>query len=413
VKQFTVKTATAKSQGLFLNVLAAAIKSCDSEELPQVLLVVNDLLAANPAARRDFFIQKSLIPCLDEMNGAISSQLGATSCREDRANVKNFIENDIKFSAINKFCLENKMQCVRDEIGQAKSLSLKAKQLGVLVPRIMYCAITSPESERDSYLQYLQNMRSSYLKIKVDEVADVCFHAFDAMHGDFTSLLGCFGKNREEQVRNFDALVDGMRGVSIEAYEEGQKEQIACYGSNRSYDTDTVEKKFKQKEIEFLFKNPELTLAALRMLKIGTRGEFEESIFRPLINCSAKGAESVSDVFSSVARQTMKNAMQPNSGSLSDEQAQLLCEGVNLPELLRTERVVGKNIDTIDMILRFIQDRAFDSTNPRISFEDIMSENISPEICQRLQAFVEGESRNYDQRLVDFIRNGVAQRTAH
>ncbi|MDR1528089.1 MAG: hypothetical protein LBS22_00670 [Puniceicoccales bacterium] len=99
------------------------------------------------------------------------------------------------------------------------------------------------------------------------------------------------------------------------------------------------------------------------------------------------------------------------SESLTDKQVQLLCEGVDLSELLYSEETIEKNKDTINTVLKFIQDRALECTDPQISFEDIMPANISKETCQRLLQFV--EEGNYSQKLKDFIKNGVAQRQVH
>jgi hypothetical protein len=384
VKQFTVKTATAKSQGLFLNVLAAAIKSCDSEELPQVLPVVHDLLAANPAARRDFFINKLLIPCLGEVHMEASKS-------GNEIDIKNFVENYKRYSTIEKLCLGNGMQCTTEENTQITPLHLTDKDYISLTKEAIYRAITSPTNERDLHLQNLQHMKSLP---RATRLCELHFEIVDSVHGDFTSLLGCFGEEQEKQLGNFKALVDGLRNIANEILLQNQGAWAQAFISKAS---------------EFLFENTELLYAMLKLAQ--THSDFMQILLPEIINFRGGGDDMLNTIFSA-ARQTMKNAMQPNSGSLSDEQVKLLCEGVNLSAMLENERVVEKNKDTIDMILRFIQDRAFDSTNPRISFEDIMSENISPETCQRLLAFVKDESRNYDQRLVKFIESGVAQRTA-
>jgi hypothetical protein len=411
VKQFRVEMATAKGQELFrqedfLNDLAAAIKSCDSKELPRALPVVHDLLAADPAARRDFFIQKLLISCLEE---------AYEETTKDEINVKNFTEKYKGYLAINQFCVDSKMQY---EEGEQTQINSKCKEIekqvdtkvALLISNTMYCAITAiSEDEKNQHIQRLSGIRQCLLPLQnyfysLENMAMQCGY-FDQISNNFTSILECFGDDHNEQIENFKALVEGLKKISREVLTE----EATHRESDETYDRG---KNWKQKAGKFFEKNQKLMWAALKMSK--TNGSFVDTLFRAFI-VYVGNTDDLSTTFSSAARRTMEKAMggEPSDFSnLLPEQVRLLCEGANLPELLRNDRTAEENKEAIDMVLKFIQ-KALARTDLQISFEDIMSENISQKTCQRLLAFVEGESRNYDPRLVDFIRNGVAQRTAH
>jgi hypothetical protein len=125
-----------------IKLLAAALRSCDSKELPGVLQVVCGIFAGNPEARRDFFINKLLLPCLNEAHAEISKN-------EAEFNAKIFVEKDEKFLKINHFCLDNGMELSVTEEKKAGSLCnkvtefLAAEKIRDVMLETMGYAITS------------------------------------------------------------------------------------------------------------------------------------------------------------------------------------------------------------------------------------------------------------------------------
>ncbi|MDR0742112.1 MAG: hypothetical protein LBE98_01465, partial [Puniceicoccales bacterium] len=403
VKQFTAEAAAAEhkdvfSQEDFLNDLAAAVKGYHSKDLPEALRVIYDLLSADPEARRDFFINRLFIPCLEEAHTKASGITGEND-------IKSFISQNKKYLAINQFRLKNKMKCEGEATNRVWQQNKEiTDKIYTLAMEAMYHVIASPKEERDQHLQYLEDLRNIQNTAGnkcVDVFDSPYFEEFDRMNGDFSSILECFGNDHNEQIGNFKALVEGLKKISREVLTE----EATHRESGETYDR---EKNWKQKAGKFFEENQKLMWAALRMLK--TNQTFVQGTFREFIRCPMRAFEGASESCHLAARQTMKNAVNPDSEPLTNEQVRLLCGGVNLSALLH-ERNIEKNKDTIDMVLRFIQGKALECTDPQISFKDIMPEDISDATCRRLVKFV--EEGNYDQRLVDFIQNGVAQRQAH
>jgi hypothetical protein len=388
VQQFRTEMAATKNKGLFRGeefqtTLAAAIKSCDSNELPQVLSVVHGLLAADPEARRDFFVNKLLIPCLNEIPRDISE----TGTEID---AKSLIGKSENLLTINGFCVSKKVELSAAEGEQIEKLIPTEAQLTFTIAKAICGAITDSGSERDLCLRYLKHVRSSALTSGNGALVGMHFETFDAMekNGDFPNLLQCFGTERNEQIKNFKSLVDGLYSIG--------KRVKAEHGRAKGPEEALV-KKFTQKANEFLLGNQELMWAMLRMLK--TNIFFLKNVLPKFFECIG-GADDRFSFLPLASRQTMKE-----NKTLTDEQVQLLCGGVDLADLLRDTQDVEKNKDTIDTILKFIQNRALTSTAPKISFEDIMpADDISDKTYQRLVEFV--EQGTYSKDLKAFIRNG-------
>ncbi|MDR2432878.1 MAG: hypothetical protein LBD34_03960 [Puniceicoccales bacterium] len=403
VQQFRVKTAAAEREGVFspkdlLDDLAAAVESCNIKDLPKVLSVTYELLSADPKARRDFFINKLLIPCSTKTYAEIpclTETYVKTSNKDEINMVKSLIEKEKKFSAINKFCLAKKMTASSEETNEIYKPAPTDEQWCVLISKVMYYAIVSSEGEREKYLQYLQYLQSGHpCSAQINQACLQKFETFNEMNSD---LLRCFGNTKEDQITNFKAFVDGLRDIAAKVQTEH---------------SDDKEKAFMSRASAFLIDNPELMWEALKMQEMDLF--LWENLFLGIVQCQAK-CEDKSKILSSATLQAMTKAAGNESSdfsNLTDEQVKLLCGGINLSELLKDEQVIETNKNTIDMVLKFVQDKALQCTDPKISFEDLMPEIVKNKTCQRLLKFVEDESSSYDQELKNFIRNGVEQRLA-
>jgi hypothetical protein len=398
VQQFRIETAAAKNSDLFKQeefqgALAAAIKSCDSDELPGVLKTVYDLLSAAPEARRDFFIKELLIPCLDEAHAEMS---------KDEIDVKNSTKKWKNFSAINQFCLKYKdeISCSKGEkLQMVSKLGEVEMPLGHLALKIMYCAITAnTENEKAQLEKDLSEIRK--LSPTMERKMGTYFNSFDGLKNRFTEILRYFGQTQHEQRTSFRSLEDSLKSIANKAIEEccAKKTEVGGFEESERAFHD-FEKSFRQKGNEFLLEKPELMWAVLKMRT--TDKFFFDSFFLTFINFRGN-SDDKNKFFDSLILQIMKNAMEERS-DLTDEQVQLLCKEVNFAAFLGN---IGENKADIDIILRFIQDKAL-SPEPKISFEDIMPANISEETCQNLLGFV--EQGNYNSTLKDFIRSGTKQ----
>jgi hypothetical protein len=395
VQQFRTEMAATKNKGLFRGeefqtTLATAINSCDSNELPHVLSVVHDLLAADPEVQRDFFINKLLIPCLNEIPRDISE----TGTEID---AKSLIGKYGKFLAVNDFCVNNNIepnQTERSQFHLGAHSKLSDKKLSFTITRAMYYAIFGSENERNLCSQYLKDTQSSRLCLNVLGNNSVCFEAFDEMNNDLTSILQGFGENQNEQIASFKAVVEALRNISHRVTTEWAKHVREEVSYN-------PEKSFTQKASECLLEKPALMWAVLKMEK--TNEHFSQALFMEFIDCPLTG-EGRCNFLPSVALQAIKKAVVENSyNNLSDEQVLLLCGGANLSELLRNAQAAEGNKATIDTFLKFIQNRAL-SGDPAISFEDIMPAGVRDTTYQQLVTFVEKGSYNED--LKAFIKNG-------
>ncbi|MDR1528090.1 MAG: hypothetical protein LBS22_00675 [Puniceicoccales bacterium] len=250
VKQFTAQTAAAEHKGLFfrqedfLNDLAAAVKGCDSSELPQVLHVVHNLLFTAPEARKDFLINKLFLPCLEEAH---------TEMSRDEINVKNSTEKYKIYFTIYKFCIEQSLL--------TPTLNKVSDLLPTLAEKAIYFAITaSTQDEKNQYLQCLSEIRENQLDESLEGTCSSSFDVVDKMHGNFTEILQCFGENQNKQVESFETLVDNLKSIRDEVWTEYKE----CQGRNDDFD---VSKNFVQKGSKFLLENPRLMWAALKMKK--------------------------------------------------------------------------------------------------------------------------------------------------
>jgi hypothetical protein len=193
-----------------------------------------------------------------------------------------------------------------------------------------------------------------------------------------------------EGERNFKSLVDGLKNIANVAQ------------ANHEQDVENLEKDFMAKRERIFIENPKINVGSNKDAK--DRHGFFQAVFSRPIDCPVFGFEGTSNLIISVALQTMKNVIEKGM-SLTDEQVQLLCGGVDLADLLREPE---ENRETIDMVLRFIQDRALAGREPLISFEDIIPADIKNKTYQRLVTFVEQEAEQgrYSENLKNFIRNG-------
>ncbi|MDR2603274.1 MAG: hypothetical protein LBC11_01800 [Puniceicoccales bacterium] len=391
VRQFRIETAATKSQeifksGDFQNDLADAIRNCDSKELLQAIQAAYDMLAGDPGARRDFFINKLLIP----FSGKVCAKMS-----KGKIDVKNPLEICKNFSVVNQFCLDNKIECLQKEKPQVIfNLEGVKIPLGNLVIKVMYRIITADtDGEREQLEKDLSEIKK--LRLTAKEESNTHLSLFYAFKDSFSQILQCFGENQDESLSDFKTFEDGLGKISNEITEK-------CQGG-QAKDEDWG-KLFTQKVREFLSEKPKLMWAALGMNK--AMPTFFDSFFLAFINFRGDSEDKI-NLFRSISLQTMGKVMEGNL-SLSDEQVQLLCRGVDLANLLRDKE---KNKDTIDMVLKFIQENL-----SKISFEDIMPAHISLATCQRLLQFVNQEIKQeqgkYNQALVNFITEGIEQRTA-
>jgi hypothetical protein len=100
--------------------------------------------------------------------------------------------------------------------------------------------------------------------------------------------------------------------------------------------------------------------------------------------------------------------MREKDANFSNEEIQVLCCGANLGELLKE---VEKNTAKIDLILKFIQDKALAGENPLVTFDDILP-NAAGDTCARLLKFVGDRPEEYNPKLVNFIRDGLKKGVA-
>ncbi|MDR2628973.1 MAG: hypothetical protein LBC30_03235, partial [Puniceicoccales bacterium] len=371
LQQFRVQTAAAKSQEIFKpedfqRNLAAAIRSCNGEELPQALQGAYDLLAGDPEARRDFFINQLSIPCLEAAHDEILKP-------EGDVDIKILMENLEHVSKIKQLLGKNNLNLENERVR-----SLESNILAFLLPEAAYGAIVGSE--------ILQQLRSLPLTGKMAEgLWSTHFQILDPLKNDaFSEILQCFDGNREEQVTSFKELMEGLRNIAKEVTAE-------C-----GLDQDKWGRNFLSKAKEFLLGKSNLMYAMMKM-SMADLG-FYQIVFLEIIKFRG-GGDDMPKLLPSVALETIRNAMDSTAEtneSFSDEQVRLLCDRANLAALLEYQRDIEKNKGDIDMILQFIQAEALGNP-PKISFEDIMPQTISSETCQRLQRFVEGG--NYGQSL--------------
>ncbi|MDR1457516.1 MAG: hypothetical protein LBI47_01535 [Puniceicoccales bacterium] len=387
VQQFRIEMAATKDQELFRReefqtTLAAVIKNCDSNELPQVLSVLHGLLSADPEARRDFFINKLFILCLDEAYTEIS---------KIKIDVKISTEKYKKYFAISSFCQSNHILFSPAEKTNAGTMNKREKLFGmasIVASTAMFRAVLSPsKEERSQYRQCFSEIKKYYTYI--EGTLGYSEADFVKYEKSFLQALQHFGSNDREQRQSFKSLVDGLTHIASKTTEKCNKGQIK---------SEAWVKNFISEASEFLWRKPKLMWAMLKMRK--TNEYFSQRWFPGIINLEGTigTRNDVSPFFTSVALQAIK---QNNHSALTDEQVWLLCGGVDLADLLRTPQ---ENERTIDMFLKFIQDRALASIAPKISFEDIMHADISDETYQRLMAFA--EQGDYSENLKAFIKNG-------
>ncbi|MDR2776578.1 MAG: hypothetical protein LBB17_00830 [Puniceicoccales bacterium] len=379
VKQFRVKMAAAENRELFwqedfLSDLTAAIKSCDSTELPVVIRVVHDLLAANPAARRDFFTNRLFHSFLTEARDAISHQ----GVEVDT------VEKYGKFLILNQWCLDNGMECSPQELQSADQLQLTNEQFLLLVKKTMYCAIISPANERDQYMQYVQYM----YRFPEEKYCSRWFKAFDETGSNFANLLRCFGRSQNEQLGKFKAFVDGLKNVA---------DEIST--SSEYLNPDERRQSFILQASEFLFDNTELMWAALEMRE--TNKDFTRDLFFEFFTLGVNdedkiftlGVDDKDKLFTSVALKEIGKVVGKNT-FITEEQKQLLYQSVNFLALLGDPE---GNKDAIDIFLKFVQDKGLTET----FLADIFSANDAT--GQRLLEFI--GAGDYSQSFKDAIRN--------
>jgi hypothetical protein len=138
-------------------------------------------------------------------------------------------------------------------------------------------------------------------------------------------------------------------------------------------------------------------------------------LFTKFINFQG-GSEEEPKLFALVALKTIEK---DNCDNFTDEQIQLLRYGANLPHLPQNKE---KNKDAIDMVRRFVRDKALNSEHYKISFEDIMPKDIKHETCQELLDFVEKfhqkwrrakTSAGNSARLKDTAKTNIANSMTH
>jgi hypothetical protein len=348
--------------------LAEATLSCEPDEIEGVCQVMYDLLGENLDMRRDFFVNKLFLPCTSET-------MNATSAAEiDQGKLK-------KLDLLNKF-FENKGICLSE-------VETVHRQLENLISRELWNAVVADDADRPAHISLLKVLVKFHAELK----EDLLVNCLCAENSAFNAFLGCFGKDREEQIANFDEMVNEVKRLGQETFSSSPE----CRTNK-----DKLEASLRPKIRDLLLENPTLIWPALALYEtFKAKNPISLAVFPRLIKYG--GATFFPEFWCAITDPIFLQNIKSTDQNYTNDQVRLLCCGANLGELLKKPM---KNAEDINIFLKFIQDKALVGENPLVTPDDILP-GADAATWAKLSKFVSDRPANYDQKLVDFIKNGA------
>ncbi|MDR0595203.1 MAG: hypothetical protein LBF94_00680 [Puniceicoccales bacterium] len=196
----------------FLEALGKCILLCDpeSEDLLSVYQAAYDLLAgAESATRIDFFINKLLLPCAEQLVGSDETALDETALG------KNFS----RFCSLNEFCQKNEF-C--QEFEQCHNIDIDKRIRDMFKGNENVQKMLNAWASRCGEDLILKNDPAPLRAIApltpyFNETYTLFFGREIPTQTAHDKFLKCFGENEEDQERNFRALVDKLKEISLES----------------------------------------------------------------------------------------------------------------------------------------------------------------------------------------------------
>jgi hypothetical protein len=209
----------------FLDDLAKAVSKLDGQDFNNALEEIYNLLGGDTANRRDFFINKLLIPCAQGLK-AEAEKLKNESQGESSKDA--FIGRYKNFLARNKFFLDHGVECTAEENEQVTDIIkqvtdiIKDASIEIACRKSIegsifaFLATKSPEERK-------KHLADMCIFVNLSEAG--CFYveggaAYNCMlmfisNEKCDELLKCFGEgNSETQIANFKKLIDDLRSIS-------------------------------------------------------------------------------------------------------------------------------------------------------------------------------------------------------
>jgi hypothetical protein len=213
---------------------------------------------------------------------------------------------------------------------------------------------------------------------------DSCSSFLEFYHS--SNFLQCFASegsqdNKAAQIEKYTSMVEKLRKINNEAREQNLNP-----------------KDLADKYVNLFSENVDFLRIMQNVASHPMLESFTQIIEIPKI-LNILSQEFIADCVSKAALEKM----QEKDASFTDEQIKLFCKGANLGKLLEDPM---KNANKIDLVLKFIQDKALVGENYPVTFDDILP-GADAKTCAKFLKFVSDRTANYDQKLVDFIKSGA------